>query len=1518
MNPKVLAALAGIALALVMLWPSGSSQKVKALYEEAEQLLQEGRYEEAIAKYNEALKEAGKWGVKTEVIDKDFDSLAKYKIAFCYAKLGEQTGDLTYYEKGLDYIKEVYAKAIVPKHKEAVTFLWGHVLHKMERYEEAEPKFRELIANFPDSIYVENALYALGLLNYKLKKFEEARKAFREIVDNYPNSKFRDDAQYRIAQSYLEEGNFEMAFQEFDKITPEEFPTQKELIPEARYKAAYCLSQLGRYDEALSRYAQFVTDYPEHRYVTAAYFDMGRIYAKMKDYDSAFQNFQLAMDSTDDPRLKAEIQHEIGETFFEQEDYENALAAYKKVIEDYPNSQYVPHSKFMVGECYMKLKDWKNAIDAYMTFLNEYPNSELVPYTTFQVGEAYYNLGQYDKSLEWYGKVVEKYPDSQVAPFAMYGMLWSLSKLKRYNEMEKLARRFIAERKEDEEFNLQAAEMQMKLGDIYFEMAENSLKEGKDQEAIQNYRKAAEEYAKTWTDYMDLPKFYLVKCVSKFQEALCHYKISEAQGFKDKEALRKSAQAYEQVLAKFTNIEKRHDFPERKTVVENSMMNLGLTYEKLEEWDKARNAWAMIPPTSESYKTAQLLIAESYITEGKVDEGISYYRKIIQDPAFDRDSKTLAEIKLADLLRREKRYQEAIQQYERIVKEYPDSEYADEAQYLIGLCYYSIEPRTKENLLKAIEAFQKLIDNYPNSNNLPDAYFGIAQIRKDLGDMGDETQWAKVIEICDFINSNFGGAEDERVQRIVANANLLKVYAVEKAGATEKGMEALIASLRRVVNTKSADPEARARSQMKIGHMLFEAGKYEEAIPEYRQVVELFPTSDLAPVALYQVAVCHYKLGRYEEAAQTAQNVLSKYKLDPDMLVSVGYTLGLSLSKINRAQEAVKTLKQVIALENQITKPDRKEIIFAAHTELAKLYTQLQDYPAAIQEFEYIAQNAKDNKIKAQALISMAGMYEDKLGDYRNAIDAYRRVIQLDVDPMFTAQSYYRIGLIYATKLNDVDSASKAFDALIKAFSGSEDPTIQAMVSDASVRLSTFYAQKGDLEKAIAEAERVAQTLISSPKASLLQKVQAQYQVGYLYSQLAKQLYDAGGNTPGTPEYNQYIETARNAAQAYAKVYELAKPVETAAADVRKFVRYALFQAAQNYYALGFTKDHQAAMPLFETYISLADKGLFGDPNADAELKKELQTAMSYLGTVYFQLGHTGEINVDLLTKCAQTFANMVKRWPDDPNAGLWQYQVGEAYFAMQDYKRAIQEYEKAADRYPNHPSAPDALYAIAACYQILAEKTGDPKLKEQYIQKVYELNEEIAAKYPTSKYAAAAFVNVGNKYYNQAIDPNLDPDTRIQLYEKAIEMYKKALAVPNIDEQTKKQAEGFLRDTEEEVATVIYTKGLAMVEEAKRLKGEAQRKKTQEVIDFFKKLIEKYPNTASAEIAYVQIGLAYELMEDWENAMKAYEALRMKYIDKQTGREIVPDRDDVLKALEYAKQRYAMVFAYYKSLQQR
>ena len=63
-------------------------------------------------------------------------------------------------------------------------------------------------------------------------------------------------------------------------------------------------------------------------------------------------------------------------------------------------------------------------------------------------------------------------------------------------------------------------------------------------------------------------------------------------------------------------------------------------------------------------------------------------------------------------------YDLAIQGYQEYLRNYPDTEFADNAQYWIGECLYS-----KQKFPEAIQAWDDLFRKYPSSDKLPDARF---------------------------------------------------------------------------------------------------------------------------------------------------------------------------------------------------------------------------------------------------------------------------------------------------------------------------------------------------------------------------------------------------------------------------------------------------------------------------------------------------------------------------------------------------------------------------------------------------------------------------------------------------------------------------------------------------------------------------------------------------------------------------------------------------------------------------
>lgn len=76
---------------------------------------------------------------------------------------------------------------------------------------------------------------------------------------------------------------------------------------------------------------------------------------------------------------------------------------------------------------------------------------------------------------------------------------------------------------------------------------------------------------------------------------------------------------------------------------------------------------------------------------------------------------------------KELRYADAAEEFQSFLEQYPDSEYADNAQYWLGESYY-----VTRNYDIALSAFQGLLDRFPDSTKAPDALLKVGYTHYEL------------------------------------------------------------------------------------------------------------------------------------------------------------------------------------------------------------------------------------------------------------------------------------------------------------------------------------------------------------------------------------------------------------------------------------------------------------------------------------------------------------------------------------------------------------------------------------------------------------------------------------------------------------------------------------------------------------------------------------------------------------------------------------------------------------------
>ena len=413
MEPRTWGIIGGIALVVALLSPFllGSSKSVQTLYDDAEVMFERKDYQGAIEKYNKAIKASKKPGARTEIIDKDFSTLANYKIALCYDKLGE-TRDIRFYTKALTHIQKTLPNTSVYKHRENLHYLWAQILYKTKKFEEAEKKYTVFIQFFPNSQSVEEALIQIGTINSNLQNHEEALTAFQRVIDEFPTSKYRAAVESQIPRLLVAEHQLPNPLDEniidFTKQGQSNVPTLQPTSPEElqagrMYRTAIDkLNQKENY-EAYQLFSGIIKQFPETEHASYAYEGIANVYNKSENYVNAREYYEKAMDSTTDEKRKRELYDKYQQTFLVPE-YSDRRIEVKS-----------SNKLFVKAILLRQEREFQTAAKLFETLSNSEISIEDIIYSLYWGGYCYYKAANNDdlfsKSVDLFSKLISDYGD---------------------------------------------------------------------------------------------------------------------------------------------------------------------------------------------------------------------------------------------------------------------------------------------------------------------------------------------------------------------------------------------------------------------------------------------------------------------------------------------------------------------------------------------------------------------------------------------------------------------------------------------------------------------------------------------------------------------------------------------------------------------------------------------------------------------------------------------------------------------------------------------------------------------------------------------------------------------------------------------------------------------------------------------------------------------------------------------------------------------------------------------------
>ena len=601
--------------------------------------------------------------------------LMSYHLAKYYFLQDDFSNAINYYERtGLDNISN--------EEIADVKFEKAYCYFNLKNFDQAKPLFEE-VTQLNDNKYFIPANYYYGFLCYKDKEYNKALSAFRlvETVEEYKgvvpyyiaeilyfegkrdealrygesvlarggNLVYQSEMNLLIGQLYFEKKNFVKALPLLEAYVNSSDKVDKEIL----YELSFCYYNANNLPKAIEGFKQLSNE--KDSMGQNSMYLLGDCYLRNNQKENARNAFQYcAYNNSNATQQKvsrfiyAKLSYELG--------YQDvALNEMKKYLNDYPNSEYDTEAKEILVSLLANTNNFREALELYESFGKPTPSMRKV-YPKILYGRAveFINDQQLTKADELLNQVLA---DANVGSITPYANFWKGEIAYRNNKYDE-AIRYLS---------------------LYVQ--NNAPTQGEANPTAAKYNLGysllkKENYSKALAFFEQITKIVSVTSPAIEQDAYlrsadCYFMLKE---------YAKANALYDNVI---NNALAQGDYALFQKAMIAGVKNSS-------ERIKILNTLTRQYPTSYLVPDVNMEIANTYMEDEKFRDAIPYLDKILVDA--------------------------------NAVNLYP------KAYLKLGLCYYNID-KNKE----ALNNYQSLIRNYPQSTEADDALDNIKNIYIEEG-----------------------------------------------------------------------------------------------------------------------------------------------------------------------------------------------------------------------------------------------------------------------------------------------------------------------------------------------------------------------------------------------------------------------------------------------------------------------------------------------------------------------------------------------------------------------------------------------------------------------------------------------------------------------------------------------------------------------------------------------------------------------------------------------------------------
>ncbi|MBN2543870.1 tetratricopeptide repeat protein [bacterium] len=298
-------------------------------------------------------------------------------------------------------------------------------------YTKAITKASKVLAVYPDSKFIPDALFLIGMCYYWTGDYIKSIRKFDELTYAFPNSKFVEDSQYYRALCELKLGRFVTAYESLLALQRDE---------KFKERASFMLAELHYekkdYPKAIAAYKTYLEEYPDSDKQGFIYYRLGHIYYSQEFYQEALNMLLKIERGTIRSTDFFESQLLIGDCLYKVGRIADAIGHYESIASNELYRRFWGKVELALGDVYYLEDDTAQARSIWEGIPVSYPRTEEAAWAYYKLGLMYQNkYGDFTTAREMYELAYSEAPrDSDIKELARQKS-FSMGKLEEYKEL---------------------------------------------------------------------------------------------------------------------------------------------------------------------------------------------------------------------------------------------------------------------------------------------------------------------------------------------------------------------------------------------------------------------------------------------------------------------------------------------------------------------------------------------------------------------------------------------------------------------------------------------------------------------------------------------------------------------------------------------------------------------------------------------------------------------------------------------------------------------------------------------------------------------------------------------------------------------------------------------------------------------------------------------------------------------------------------------------------------------------